>query len=249
MQLTDIPVKFQIPWGNNAGPSFIRAVPVDSQIGIQAGAASLETGFPPVTFDPVGAGGTPPFGQDFNGILKQITQWAQWQSAGGKINFDAAFSTEIGGYPAGAFLQSASTPGSFFISIADNNQNNPDVDPTNWLAFPGTSIKFPSRTQTTNATVDLSCDTDYSIGLFRAAPAPMTVNLAASGTLAVNQVFEIADLSGNFSQGIVSAVPPSGHRIRNNPIDTAVILNLDGQVGQFKYYGPIGGTPTWSFKA
>jgi len=55
--------------------------PQASQIGITNCAASLTDGFPPLTFVPVAQGGCPPFGSDFNGILRQITQWSQWMQA------------------------------------------------------------------------------------------------------------------------------------------------------------------------
>ncbi|KAA1174648.1 hypothetical protein FP026_29625, partial [Rhizobium tropici] len=73
MKASDIPVKFPIPFAASAGGGYIRAIPQASQIGITNGAASLTDGFPPLTFLPVGAGGTPPWGQDFNGILNEIT--------------------------------------------------------------------------------------------------------------------------------------------------------------------------------
>lgn len=242
MQLSDIPTKMIIPFAADAGPSFVRVVPVDSQIGINDGAASFETGFPPLNFTPVGAGGIPPFGSDMNGIFKVSTAWLRWSQAGGPVYFDALFAADIGGYPQGTFLQSASTPGSFFISLIDNNLANPDSDTTGWLAFPGTSIKFPSRVVTTNATVDLNCDTDYSLGLNRNTPAAMTVNLAAAGTLAINQVFEIADLSSNVDLGVVTVVPPGGHTIAGQSTFT---MNVARSVPQFKYYG----SNIWSVKA
>src|SRR5579871_5172056 len=107
MLQANIPTKFPIPWANAAGPSFIRTIPQNSQIGIQDGAASLTDGFPPLNFTAVQAGGKPPFGQDFNGILKQITQWLQWEQAGGPAPYDAAFATAIGGYPRGAVIANA----------------------------------------------------------------------------------------------------------------------------------------------
>lgn len=141
MTSSQIPSKFNIPWGNSAGPAYIRSIPQSSQIGIQNCAASLTDGFPPLTFTPSGAGGCPPFGQDFNGILKQITQWAQWQSAGGPVFWDSAFSTAVGGYPKGATLQSSVLPGRIWFSTAENNTTNPD-DQTGaaagWVALPFT---------------------------------------------------------------------------------------------------------------
>ena len=78
MQSSQIPSKFPIPFANGAGSGYIRQIPVTSQISITPGAASLTDGFPPLTFIPEGSGGIPPFGQDMNGILKEITAWIQW---------------------------------------------------------------------------------------------------------------------------------------------------------------------------
>jgi hypothetical protein len=141
---SQIPPKFGIPWGNNAAAAFIRSIPATSQIGIQNCAASLPDGFPPLSFTPVGAGGCPPFGQDFNGILKQLSQWNQWQSAGGPVFFDAAFATTAGGYPNGARLQSSVTPGTTWFNTGDSNATNPDaptgsqvVGGSGWVQDPG----------------------------------------------------------------------------------------------------------------
>src|ERR1700676_5539846 len=114
MQSSNIPAKFQIPWGNNAGSAYIRTPPVASQVGVQGGAASFTDGFPPLTMTPVPAGGIPPFGQDANGILKAVTQWNQWQQAGGAITYDSVFQSQIGGYPLGATVASVTNLGVFW---------------------------------------------------------------------------------------------------------------------------------------
>ena len=133
-----IPPKFGIPWANSAGAAYLRSIPQSSQIGITNCAASLTDGFPPLTFTPSGAGGCPPFGQDFNGILKQLSQWNQWQAAGGPVFFDGTFATNAGGYPSGAKLASAVTPGTTWMSTADSNSTNPDLSTaTNWVQDPG----------------------------------------------------------------------------------------------------------------
>lgn len=135
MLAADLPDRFNIPFADAAGPSYIRPVPEASQIGIEDGAASLTDGFPPDTFTPVTAGGVPPFGQDFNGLLNQITAWNRWQAAGGPVKWDSAFSAAIGGYPQGATVMSATTAGLFWLSLADNNATNPDAGGANWRAF------------------------------------------------------------------------------------------------------------------
>ncbi len=132
MKLSDIPAKFNIPFASAAGGGYVRTVPEASQQSITPGAASLTDGFPPLTFQPVGAGGIPPFGQDFNGILKQITQWSRWQGAGGTPNYDSAFATAVGGYPKWAVV-AGSSAGVLWLCLVDDNTNNPDSNPTGWM--------------------------------------------------------------------------------------------------------------------
>lgn len=152
---SQIPPKFNIPWGNSAGAAYITyPQPQSSQIGTVNCRASLTDGFPPLTFTSSGAGGCPPFGQDINGILKQITLWNQWNSMGGPVFYDATLSAAIGGYPKGARLTSTVLTGRVWISTADNNTTNPD-DTTgaaaNWtvplgLNLPGTPVPLLSTT-------------------------------------------------------------------------------------------------------
>jgi microcystin-dependent protein len=131
MLASGIPTKFPIPWANSAGsPTYVRAIPTASQIGIQNDAASLTDGFPPDCFAPGGA----PFGADTNGILKQITQWNQWQQAGAAVPWDSAFSAAIGGYPAGAVV-AALTFGYFWLCTTDNNTSDPETGGSGWDSF------------------------------------------------------------------------------------------------------------------
>lgn len=132
MKISDLPARFPIPFGNSASGSYIRTIPEASQIGVQDGAASLTTGFPPLNFLPVGAGGVPPFGQDFNGILRQITQWSRWQGAGGAVPYDSDFSTAIGGYPQGAIVI-ANSGNTLYLNTVDDNTTNPNSGGANWV--------------------------------------------------------------------------------------------------------------------
>jgi hypothetical protein len=137
-----IPTKIPTWWGELAGSPYITCpVPTPSQVSITAGRASWTTGFPPLTFTPVASGGVPPFGQDMNGALCQISQWTQWQNAGAPTFYDSVFSTAVSGYPAGAVVANASTAGCFWVSTADNNTSNPDTGGANWNAScPGGGI-------------------------------------------------------------------------------------------------------------
>jgi hypothetical protein len=146
MQDSQLPSKFSVPFANSAGSGYKRTVPAASQIGITAGAASLTDGFPPLTFQPVGSGGVPPFGQDFNGLLNQITAWNQWQQAGGAVSYDATFSTQIGGYPAGAIVKSTVTSGLVWYNTVDNNTTNPDGGgAAGWLEWGPAAVGLQAR--------------------------------------------------------------------------------------------------------
>lgn len=134
MLASNIPAKFPIPFANSAGAGYIRTIPVSSQIGITNGAASLTDGFVPLNFLPVGSGGVPPFGQDFNGLLNEITSWNRWAQAGGPVGYDSAFSTAIGGYPKGAII-AAATAGNFWLCTVDNNTSDPDTAGAGWTGF------------------------------------------------------------------------------------------------------------------
>lgn len=233
MQIADIPQKMPVFWASEVTAPYVREIPTAPPA--QAGAASFESGFPAPNFTPVAAGGIPPYGADMNGIIQQTTKWLRWVQGGGSVGFyDSIFSAAVGGYPQSAMLQAAAAPGNFWISLIDNNLSNPDTGGANWLAFPGTSFRYPSRLQTTNATILFNADSDYSVGLNRSAPAPMAATLAAEGSLVINQVFEIADLSGNLDLGPVTVSPPGGHTIGGEP---NYVMTNARQYTRFKYFG------------
>lgn len=149
MQFSDIPAKFQIPFGNAAGTGYINLIPTASQIGITNGAASLTDGFPPDAFLQSSAGGAGPFGSDFNGILYQVTAWSRWQNAGATVSYDATFSTAIGGYPKGAVLAGATT-GTLWLNTTDNNTTNPDSAGVGWVPLLGNNSFIPVITTGTS---------------------------------------------------------------------------------------------------
>lgn len=153
MLSSNIPPKFNIAFAADAGPSFINyPVPQATQIPITPGAASLTDGFPPLTFSPLGSGGVPPFGADFNGIMKQMSLWNQWQAAGGPVFFDAVFAAAVSGYPKFAMLQSSITPGLIWINQVEGNSNNPDTGGANWVPIQNLIANYQD-TGTANAYV------------------------------------------------------------------------------------------------
>jgi len=163
MKISDLPDKFKIPFGNSAGVGFIRPIPLPSQIGIQNGAASLTDGFPPLTFLSPDAGGYPPFGQDFNGILNEITSNTRWQNAGGTFTFDSDFASAIAGYPKGSILLS-STGTFLWLSTVDDNTNNPDSNPAGWTPLSTGRVRLTANLDVYVATTGSDTSGDGSSG-------------------------------------------------------------------------------------
>lgn len=136
MDTGDEPTRISVSWANNAGAGYVTVVPVASQIGVANGRASWTDGFVPLNFVPQAAGGVPPFGDDMNGAMHQISAGVQWLQAGGPQPFNSAFATAVGGYPQGATIASADTVGLLWVSTVDNNVTDPDAGPSaNWVAF------------------------------------------------------------------------------------------------------------------
>ncbi|MCK8636195.1 hypothetical protein CO583_04460 [Parasaccharibacter sp. TMW2.1882] len=126
MKTSDLPEKITVPFAQNAGLAYRRDIPLQSS---DAGAASFMLGFPALTFQPTGAGGTPPDGRDMNGILFALSSIARAWCAGTTMTFDASFAHDVGGYPLGAVLRSATDPTILLISQQDGNMTNPATDP------------------------------------------------------------------------------------------------------------------------
>lgn len=135
MKDSDLPTYMPTFWASGAGGSYVRTVPIASQIGVEDGAASFTDGFPPLTFQPDGSGGVPPYGEDFNGILQACTQWLRWAQAGAPVGYDSSFSAGISGYPKGAILAAAAAAGSYWISTQDDNTSDPDTGGAHWASF------------------------------------------------------------------------------------------------------------------
>ncbi|EOU7303960.1 hypothetical protein ACOKA8_003490, partial [Citrobacter freundii] len=93
--------------------------------------ASYSSGFPPITMTIKSAGGLPPKGQDMNQALFELSALNRWNSAGGPVVFDSAFSTTIGGYPKGAIIQGddATTQ---YLNTLDGNTSNPNTGGAGW---------------------------------------------------------------------------------------------------------------------
>jgi hypothetical protein len=132
MQTSSQPKLLPVPFADGGSKE---TIPVASQIGITAGRASYTDGFPPLTRTPLAAGGVPPFGTDFNGVLNDITAAIRWKQSGAGYNFDSTFSATISGYPKGAKLTNSTFDG-FWLNTVDGNTSAPeaaDASLTGWV--------------------------------------------------------------------------------------------------------------------
>ncbi len=102
--------------------------------------ASIQQGFPPITWTPKKKGGLPPIGKDFNGILNLVSQFYFFTQNGGTYTFNQSVSDAIGGYPEGArlwYVDSSTGEASLLRSTKGNNTDNfvtnPEVIGTSWV--------------------------------------------------------------------------------------------------------------------
>lgn len=124
MQLSDLPKKLPLAFAATGNKN---EIPVNSQVGIVPGAASLADGFPPLTMTPVAAGGVPPSGLDMNGILYKLSLLVRWLNAGAGFTYDATFATDshVAGYPAGARIARSDGMG-YWLNTVDGNKVDPE---------------------------------------------------------------------------------------------------------------------------
>lgn len=89
------------------------------------GRAGYDQGFPPVNMTPKVAGGIPPFGEDMNGILFDVTRAVQFLESGTGFIYKSTFSTAIGGYNAGARVLRTDGRG-YWLNTTNGNTTDPE---------------------------------------------------------------------------------------------------------------------------
>lgn len=234
MKAVDIPAKFPIPFANNAGGSYIWTIPEASQIGITDGRASLFDGFVPLNFIPVGAGGVPPFGKDFNGLLYQSTAWDRWASVGGPVMYDAVQAAAIGGYPKGAVVQ-ASSGTNFWLSTADDNATDPDgLSPANWIGFAYTTSLLPTANVTLAVIASIAYETDEINGMTLVSQAGLATSIQGGNQIkfpqagkymfVVKNTIRAANVLAATQCAIITRLKVNGVE-NNNDMETTYLLS------------------------
>ncbi|MDI3361135.1 phage tail protein [Lelliottia sp. V89_10] len=90
-----------------------------------SGVATFDKGFPPITMQPLSAGGIPPSGKDMNGVLYAVTLQQQWQNAGMTYPFSSDFASTVSGYPKGSIIPSSVYTGQW-LNLNEANSNTPE---------------------------------------------------------------------------------------------------------------------------
>lgn len=127
------PTPVPFAFASSALPANVNTLPNDPTGSFTA---SWKQGFPPVTMTPLASGGSPPVGADFNGVLRSISENAQWANAGGQPAFNSTLSTNMVGYPVGAVLLLNDNVSQVVCTTAGNT-NDPNVSATGWAPFGG----------------------------------------------------------------------------------------------------------------
>lgn len=127
MKSTDFSPQFSEVWGANASTGTI-TYPIPETT-TTSGRASLDVGFSSVNMTALAAGGIPPFGQDFNGILKMLSTSAQNYEAGNIPVWSSDMATNISGYPEYALVQYG---GTYYVSTSDGNITTPGATGSSW---------------------------------------------------------------------------------------------------------------------
>lgn len=153
------------PFGENANPGSIDPIPETRGPDDPPQKATWNAGFPPVTMIPLAAGGIPPRGQDFNGVLKAISEHTVFQGGGGQYKWDDTYVAANGGYEQGAVVQS-DDGASAYVSLVNGNTDNfnaaPSVIGVTWESYAGEAAKPLSATQTRDGIVRLASEADAS---------------------------------------------------------------------------------------
>lgn len=157
-----------IPFAENAASGNIDDIPETLSPSDPPQAASWSVGFPPVTMTPLAAGGIPPRGQSFNGVLNAISQHIVYQGGGGQYTWSDEYVSEKGGYPKGAVIQSDDGTSSYRSAI-DNNTVNFNTTPSSigaqWMPWAGGSIGAqPDATTSVKGIVRLATNAESVSG-------------------------------------------------------------------------------------
>lgn len=138
-------------FAKNAASQYIQTpIPVST---VDPKRASMDLGFPPLTMTEIFAGGSPPFGQDVNGILYMLSANTAALQAGQSPTFNSTLAAAMGGYLAGAMVGMADGTG-VWVNLTNGNTNDPDAGGAGWV--PLANYGYTTVSGLTGGTVTLT---------------------------------------------------------------------------------------------
>ncbi|ECY5865408.1 tail fiber protein, partial [Salmonella enterica subsp. enterica serovar Albert] len=140
MKLNDKPRQLAVPFASTGDKNNIPDKA--TQQTKESGNAAYDSGFPPVTMTPISAGGIPPHGKDFNGLMHDITAAIRYVQAGGLYTYNADFAGAIGGYAKDAILAGVSTTAVWLNTIDDNLTDPEGTDSEGWVNLLADPLKL-----------------------------------------------------------------------------------------------------------
>lgn len=168
------------------------------------GKAGFDVGFSSINMASEAAGGIPPWGQDFNGILYSITKAVQYGQAGGLPTFDSGFASAIGGYEKGAIIIGDDKE-TIWQCETSGNLSNPNLGGIGWVNLLLKSL--PKRSFSVNDYIRIP---DTPGGLIIQWFSAQSENLATTSvTLPVsfpNKILHVSASGYNVSGGVQTTV-------------------------------------------
>ena len=250
------PTNLQKAWAESGTKATIL---VPSQIGITDGKSSYTDGVPPLCMASLVAGGVPPSGPEANGILYNATAHLLLQNSGGRYRFDSTISSALGGYPAGAVLQSNDGLNEYVNTVDGNTidfNSNPASIGSTWLPYAGSSAfvspgNILMRLKSTVPTGYLECD---GSAILRATYSSLFANIGTTyGAGNGSTTFNIPDYRGYFLRFWAhgSAVDPDrltrtdrGDGTTGDSVGTKQAQGIESHAHYFTWQSSISGSVT-----
>jgi len=207
------------PFGENATPGTIDPIPETRGPGDDPQQATWDEGFPLVTMTPLAAGGIPPKGQDFNGVLNAISEHTVFTGRGGQYKWSSAYVTASGGYSIGDVIQADDGLNSY-VSLVNTNTANFNTTPASigvsWALYAGRKTQ-DQATETTSGIAEIATQAEVTTG---ADDARMVTPLKLAQRLATSS--PAAGASRNARMNIAAASASATWTADENVVKTAL---------------------------